>query len=88
MPYIPQIRRKLFDEQIKQLSHRCPSVGEVNYIITCLLIGQKPKNYAEFNALIGILECCKLELYRRMVATHEDEAIKRNGDVYENLCIL
>jgi hypothetical protein len=38
--------------------------------------------YADFNAAIGALECCKSELYRRMVGPYEDQAIARNGDVY------
>jgi hypothetical protein len=31
--------------------------------------------------LIGMLECAKLELYRRSVANYEDEKILENGDV-------
>jgi hypothetical protein len=35
-----------------------------------------------YNDVIGALECCKLELYRRMVAPYENTKIKENGDVY------
>lgn len=31
---------------------------------------------------VGVIECAVLEFYRRVVAPYEDEAIKRNGDVY------
>src|SRR5579872_722338 len=58
-------------------------VGKFNYVITKLIVevGFDP-SYAEYNAIIGALECCKLEVYRRAVAAYEDEKIKENGDVY------
>jgi len=34
------------------------------------------------NAIIGALECAKLELYRRVAAPYEDDKIAENGDVY------
>ena len=34
------------------------------------------------NAIIGALECAKLELYRRVAAPYEDDKIIENGDVY------
>jgi hypothetical protein len=39
-------------------------------------------NYALLNELIGVLECAKLELYRRVASPYEDEKIQSNGDVY------
>jgi hypothetical protein len=59
------------------------SPGTLNYIITRLVhwyLGDKP-NYERYNAAIGVLECAKLELYRRKVSPYEDEKIKENGDV-------
>ena len=32
--------------------------------------------------LVGVLECAKLELYRRLAAPYEDLKIEDNGDVY------
>lgn len=58
------------------------SIGEINYLITQLLIETQPKTYRDYNNLIGVLECVKLEFYRRMVAKYEDEKIDQNGDVY------
>jgi len=40
-------------------------------------------SYSDYNALVGVLECAKLEFYRRAVAAYEDKKIKENGDVYE-----
>lgn len=57
--------------------------GTLNYIITRLChwwLGDNP-NYAKYNELIGVLECAKMELYRRKVAPYEDKKIIENGDV-------
>ena len=59
------------------------SPGTLNYIITRLVhwwLGDNP-NYERYNAAIGVLECAKLELYRRKVSPYEDEKINENGDV-------
>ena len=37
--------------------------------------------YENFNAMIGALECCKQEYYRRIIAPYEDKKIEENGDV-------
>lgn len=59
------------------------SVGEANYAITRLLIESfEPASYSEYNALIGVLECAKLEFYRRATAPYEDVKRRENGDVY------
>ena len=63
--------------------------GTLNYIITRLcdywsrdMSGEA--NYEKYNAVIGVLECVKQELYRRQIAPYEDKACERNGDVYRN----
>jgi hypothetical protein len=33
--------------------------------------------------LVGVLECAKQELYRRILIPYEDAKIELNGDVYE-----
>ena len=38
-------------------------------------------NYANANKLMGVLECSKLELYRRLIAPYEDTKVNENGDV-------
>ena len=38
--------------------------------------------YTHVNEAVGVLECAKLELYRRVAAPYEDEKIAENGDVY------
>ena len=82
MPYIPKKdRERLLAKEIS----RTP--GELNFQITDLvnkfLYEANAENYAGFNAVVGTLECVKLELYRRRIAEYENAKIKQNGDVYK-----
>lgn len=60
--------------------------GELNYAITMFIknyLKRKEKvSYADYNGVIGVLECAKMELYRRLVAPYEEIKIKENTDVY------
>jgi len=82
MPYIKAAKRAHIDRVVDLLSGWIDNEGELNYAITKLLLARKPENYAAFNNLIGVLECCKLEFYRRAVAEYEDKKAAINGDVY------
>lgn len=81
MPYIaPNDRARIL---LDEASISTP--GELNYFISTLVnwyINQKGKNYSTINEVIGVLECAKLELYRRVAAPYEDIKIQENGDVY------
>jgi len=58
--------------------------GDLNYAITILVrlyIQSKGENYQAHNDVMGALEGCKLETYRRVTALLEDLKIKENGDV-------
>jgi hypothetical protein len=84
MPYINQARRNDLAPDIDRFAP-VNAVGELNYVITCLVqkfLAQSHVGYTELNAAIGVLECAKLELYRRVVARYEDTKIKENGDVF------
>ena len=88
MPYInEEVRKDLMNVGLGDLLHyieRATPPGNLNYIITMILskaLGENP-NYARFNEIIGVLECCKLEMYRRKIAKYEEQKIKENGDVY------
>ena len=84
MPYIKQEMRDQFNDGLITLPS---NEGEMNYVITDLLddyLSAYGLNYANVNALVGVLECAKLELYRRIAAPYEDEKIQENGDVYTN----
>lgn len=87
MPYIEEKDRGQYNGYIKDLANILTKLpkealsGHLNYIITKLLHMTLPKRYNDFNSLIGMLECCKIELYRRKIAPYEDIKIESNGDV-------
>lgn len=91
MPYIVPNHRININEEIDKIITtilaEIPTekrVGAANYTITRILLGiLKPQNYSEMNATIGVLECAKLEMYRRLVGPYEDKAIEKNGDLEE-----
>lgn len=87
MPYIKPDYRKKFEDSLDSLRYSpFTSPGELNYFITeiCLgYLGNKGKSYQTFNDIMGALEGCKMEFYRRKVAGYEDGKIIQNGDVYE-----
>ena len=82
MPYIIQEQREELDQWLDQIFLFDLPPGELNYVITRLLLDTKPQSYRDYNALIGVLECCKLELYRKAVAKYEDQKCVENGEVY------
>ncbi|AVH85408.1 hypothetical protein RsoM2USA_481 [Ralstonia phage RsoM2USA] len=57
--------------------------GLVNYAVSTLLksIYDQRESYASYNAQIGVLECIKLELYRKFAAPYEDQKEYENGEV-------
>jgi len=59
--------------------------GMLNYTISMIvnkLININKVSYSNINKMVGVLECVKLELYRRLAAPYEDKMIKDNGDIY------
>ena len=87
MPYIKMEDRGKYNGYIKNIVNiinRLPKediCGHLNYVITKLLLLTEPKRYKHFNALMGVLESAKIELYRRHIAPYEDEKIIKNSDV-------
>lgn len=86
MPYIKANDRVKYDRLIQEFSSiENTTPGDLNYIITNLInnwIVQNGKNYQNLNSAVGVLECAKLEYYRRIASVYEDEKIKENGDVF------
>lgn len=85
MPYIKKDRRG-FENKSKAIDF-VSNVGELNYLLTKILdqyLKRKGNSYSTFNDIIGVLECCKLEYYRRRVVPYESDKIEANGDVYED----
>lgn len=81
MPYINKEARLELDTLMRDPD----TAGELNYEITrmCrLYVLDKGTSYQTINDIIGALEGCKLEFYRRFAAPYEDRKIEENGDVY------
>ena len=93
MPYVTDVDRNRYDSAIAEIVNRLTEqgidgfylVGDLNYLISAIIDGTLSRQgvrYKNLNAVIGALECAKLELYRRVAAPYEDEKIIENGDVY------
>lgn len=92
MPYIKITDRQKFCEDSKggfidllpEVGKKCENAGELNYCFTVIAqnyLLKKGLKYQNINDIIGALEGCKLELYRRIAGPYEDEKIEENGDV-------
>jgi hypothetical protein len=84
MPYLTKDRKAEM-----KLGHLPKTGGDLNYLFTNAIIkyiNGKGLRYQTINDILGALEGCKLELYRRIATDYEDKKIKSNGDVYDN-CI-
>jgi len=87
LPYIKMQNRgkykNVLENLVKILKTLPPEEidGELNYIVTKILKEIYPLRYFHINKAIGVLECIKLEYYRRVAAPYEDSKIKESGDV-------
>lgn len=83
MPYISKDKRVGKCDEIVQLmkDFNIQIDGELNYILYRFIKETTEPGYNRYKNAIGELECCKLEIYRRLVGPYEDEAKLRNGDV-------
>ena len=95
MPYIRKEIRIKLEPEIEALAEKIDEViveadrafeidGVLNYTFTMLIEKLLPKEfnrYTDYNMIIGVLESCKLEYYRKMVAGYEDKKELENGIV-------
>ena len=94
MPYVTEDIRNELEPTILALAKRLRVKvdlkgrdGAVNYVITRLVQltmcnVDRSWNYEHIERAVGVLECAKLELYRRLAAPYEDMKAVLNGDVY------
>ena len=85
MPYISKSNRSNMNQKLVYAGRSVETTGDLNYLVTRIIdeyIHGKGKSYSSINDVIGVLECAKLELYRRIAAPYEDIKLKDNGDVY------
>lgn len=95
MPYIAQSKRDVINPGVDQIVDAFRQLsaddadtnnfeGNLNYAITAILVkAYGLKSYRDINDVVGALECCKLEFYRRSAAKLEDQKSYDNGDVYD-----
>lgn len=95
MPYIKMEDRRALEEGIyfmgRYIGIRADDVnlpGLLNYVITRITLGAYQEKYGDpkyhhINEIIGILECAKQEMYRRVAGPYEDVASIKNGDIPE-----
>jgi hypothetical protein len=83
MPYIDKSARERLNSGSQPVT-----AGELNYAITRIvdeyLMQKGAIRYAHINEVMGVLECAKLELYRRVASPYEDQKISEAGDVYQS----
>lgn len=82
MPYITaEARERIAEDGVPT------TAGELNFAITRLVdeyLAREGVGYRSLNEVVGVLECAKLELYRRIVAPYEDLKLQSAGDVYRS----
>jgi hypothetical protein len=92
MPYITPDKRNDLDDPLASLAAKVivedskSQAGVLNYCISALfneVLKTRGLNYSNVNELIGVLECAKLELYRRVASPYEDLKVEENGDVFD-----
>ena len=87
MPYIPTQDRSDIDEALLDFgSEWVPNnAGELNWLVTTFIDNYLSANgirYSYLNDMMGALECCKLELYRKIGAPYEEIKEEENGRAY------
>lgn len=88
MPYIPYDARNELTDGFRTVGRPAEAPGELNFIIANIIdeyLDYRPQAYHYYNEVIGVLECLKLELYRRFVGPYEDKALSKNGEVFVDL---
>lgn len=85
MPYISQESKDKVDRGLVALQlSEFECAGDLNYAIHQLIakyIDQNNSSYQTYNDIVGVLDCAKMEIYRRLVSKYEDDKVESNGDV-------
>ena len=91
MSYIPRERRLSYDFSVNDLvqqlrdTHCC--LEDVNYVITRLVLGSlmpsAGQNYHSLVGCISVLRDSADEIQRRLLTQCKDNAMARNGDLWE-----
>jgi hypothetical protein len=86
-PYIKQENREKWTNIINDILNELLKLpeneieGELNYVITSILKKCYKPKYFNYNRLIGLLECIKQEMYRKVIGEYENQKEIENGRV-------
>jgi len=84
MPYIKAGPQKELLEQIADnVAGHIRSADSLNYFMSRILhqLAKESMSYKALNALVGAMECCKLEFVRMVLSPYEDKKRMENGPV-------
>jgi hypothetical protein len=93
MPYIKREDRPVLKSLVEDIVREVKEHhdfdtwgGKLNYVVSLLLtelfdLSHNNARYLQLQTAIGILECVKLELYRRRGTAIEESARERNGEI-------
>jgi len=85
MPYISEESKEKVDRGLVALQlSELECAGDLNYAIHQVIakyIQSNNVSYQTYNDIVGVLDCAKMEIYRRLVAKYEDAKVEENGDV-------
>jgi hypothetical protein len=80
MPYIEQgIRESLAQGRVPT------KPGELNYLMSQLIrsfVVENGLSYTTLNAVVGVLHCLSMEVYRKLAVPYEDKKEIENGSVW------
>jgi len=83
MPYIPEDEREMFEPALAELTDLIRNKGQLNYVITRLLILRNANmTYEELSNLRSVLLDVYDEYTRFVLEPYEDTKIEQNGNVY------
>ena len=87
MPYIAGNRRARLEPEMGMLIQKLKESpieevdGQLNYVISRLLVSLYTPKYFNYNRAMGVLNCASQEFYRRFVAPYEDGKMRDAGDI-------
>jgi hypothetical protein len=90
MPYIKKEERVQYENSINEILVHLESLeendvkGHLNYIIFTIIkryLTKKGLRYFRINDILGVLECCKLEVYLTIAGNYESQAEEKNGPI-------
>ena len=85
MPYIAKSQKEKVEKGLAPIQFaEMPDAGCLNFAVHQLIsqyILQNKEGYQTYNDIVGVLDCAKMEIYRRLVSDYEDRKIVQNGDV-------